>query len=170
MKNNKIKILIIVALFSFSGIYLFFTVMHPGTVSSNSILKSHRTIANNENKEAKSNNISQTSESKGIVYNIENPFLSSKYLYNFAFTKKTSLSIIPPPRDAIRLSEIYFVGTFYNQDTKSLNIVVNKDGKDIYINEGDIINERYGKLKLMKVYINFLLFMDKDGKKYYIQK
>ncbi len=174
--SKKLKIIIIIILFSFSGIYLFITTISPALFPHNKSIK--QTTIINETHKAK--NTTSSSEVKTLKEKklealissnkISNPFLSSKYLSNFAFIDKTSLSIIAPPKDAIEIYDVYFVGTFFNQNTKTLQIIINKDGKDIYINKGDILNEKYGKLKLMKIYTNFLLFMDKEGNKYYIQK
>ncbi len=175
MKDRKqlIKIIIIIALFSFSAVYLFFTTIAPnlfGEKHPTATVKSVKNIQQTNNMPVSTQ---KEEELKKILPNIDkipNPFLSSKYLYSFEFIDKTSLSIVSPPKDAIEIYDTYFVGTFFNQETKTLQVIINKNGKDQYISKGDIINEEYGKLKLMKIYTNFLLFMDKNGKKYYIQK
>jgi hypothetical protein len=174
--SKKLKIIIIIALFSFSGIYLFITTISPALFHKNTSIK--REVEVKKTIDVKNSN--STPETKTLrekeldallsSSKINNPFLSSKYLSNFAFIDKTSLSIISPPKDAIEIYDVYFVGTFLNQGTKAMQVIINKDGKDMYINKGDILNEKYGKLKLMKIYTNFLLFMDREGNKYYIQK
>jgi hypothetical protein len=173
--SDKVKIIIVIALFGFSGIYLFITTISPALFPQNKTIKQPTTVKKINIKTTENTVETKTLKEKELEAlisssEISNPFLSSKYLSNFAFIDKTSLSIVSPPKDAIEIYDVYFVGTFFNQNTKTLQIIINKDGKDMYINKGDIINEKYGKLKLMKIYTNFLLFMDKEGNKYYIQK
>ncbi len=171
--NKKVKIFLIIALFSFSGIYLFFTIISPMLFSNHAKTTVVKSVVENNVKKvvtSKTQNLKEKELKNILPANITNPFLSLKYLTSFAFINKTSLSIETPPQDAIMLNDLYFVGTFYNQDKKTLQVIINKNGKDAYISKGDVISEAYGKLKLMKIYLNFLLFMDKNGKKYYIQK
>jgi hypothetical protein len=173
--SNKVKIIIVIVLFSFSGIYLFITTISPALFPQSKTVKQPKTVKKINIPTTENTAETKTLKDKELEAllsssKISNPFLSSKYLSNFAFIDKTSLSIVSPPKDAIEIYDVYFVGTFLNQNTKTLQIIINKDGKDMYLNKGDMINEKYGKLKLMKIYTNFLLFMDKEGNKYYIQK